>query len=150
MPMPTCEGEKEGNMKNVLFEELKDSLARAFARVGALASIYQTTATERVVSFITKRNLEAEVRWFDDECSTEEGEKAVEIKVIVGGYTIMMNTVRVNERFLINIEGVTDPKTPIEIFYTLNGISNIWYHNITREELPGEVCKFLDDILEVI
>jgi hypothetical protein len=103
-----------------------------------------------VVSFITKRNLEAEVRWFDDECSTEEGEKAVEIKVIVGGYTIMMNTVRVNERFLINIEGVTDPKTPIEIFYTLNGISNIWYHNITREELPGEVCKFLDDILEVI
>jgi hypothetical protein len=138
-------------MKNVLFEEIRDSLARAIARVGALVSVYQTTATERVVSFVVKRNLEAEVKWYDDpECHTEEGDKALWMKVVVGGYDIVIRTLHVNEKFLIDVRGITDPKTPLEICYNLNGISDIWYRGIAKEDLPTEVDKFLCDILEVI
>lgn len=138
-------------LENILFEEIRDSMARAIARVKALNPIYETTATDRVVSFIGARGLEAEIKWYDDpdpECCVED--KSLWIKAVVGGYDVIIRTYHVNEKFLIDIRRVTNPETPLEIACTLDGVPTIWYHNIAREDIPGEVCKFLDDILEVI
>jgi hypothetical protein len=134
---------------NYLFEEMTDSIKRAFARLMTVADRRNTTAVERVISFITRRNLEANVRWFDDpECTNEFGEKSVEIDVVVAGYHINIRTLHINERLIISIDGIT--KVPIEIAPTLDDTPDIWYRSISRNELPAEVDKFLCDILEVI
>lgn len=92
-----------------------------------------------------------EVKWFDSvEVRTESNGKDMWLRIEVSGYTVIIYTYHVDEKFLIEVEGVTDPKTPMEICYNIEGISSLWYRNIKKEDLPAEVDKFLCDVLEVI
>ena len=138
-------------MSVLLFEEIKDSIVRAFARTKANVSFYVRPTTERIISYCTTMNLPMEVKWFDSvEVRTESNGKDMWLKVEVAGYTVIIYTYHVDEKFLIEVEGVTNPKTPMEICYNIEGISSLWYRNIKKEDLPAEVDKFLCDILEVI
>ena len=139
-------------LENILFDEIKDSLVRALARTKALNPVYKTTASERVISFISAMNYKAEIKWYDDPdgITTDTGEKALWIKAEIGDHDVIIRSYHINEKFLIDVRGITNPETPLEIGCNLDGVPNLWYRNISKEDLPTEVDKFLCDVLEVI
>ena len=137
--------------KTLLFEEIRDSVVRALARTKALASINGRPTTARIISYCASRGLNPEVKWFDcPDVQTEDNHQDMWLKVTVGGNDVIIYTYHIDEKILVEVEGVTDPKTPLEICYNIEGISSLWYRGITRDDLPAEVDKFLCDILEVI